>query len=156
MFPRFVQVEQRLADRSIPDVAGRIRQELAAGFAGRVRPGARIAIGAGSRGISNIATIAKTVVDFWKDCGAQPFIFPAMGSHGAATAEGQAECWPTLAFTRRRWAFPCLVRSMWCRWAGHRKGWKPGRGYLLPNSQCAGAGTLPGERKPRGEPGAGG
>jgi hypothetical protein len=91
VFPRFVQVEQRLADRSIPDIAGRIRQELAAGFAGRVRPGARIAIGAGSRGISNIATIVKTVVDFWKDCGAQPFIFPAMGSHGAATAEGQAD-----------------------------------------------------------------
>ena len=82
MFPRFVQVEQRLADRSIPDIAGRIRQELAAGFAGRVRPGARIAIGAGSRGISNIATIVKTVVDFWKvEVVSEPFeiLFDAHG-----------------------------------------------------------------------------
>ena len=53
--------------------------------------GARVAIGVGSRGISNIATIVKSVVDFWKEQGAHPFIFPAMGSHGAATAEGQSD-----------------------------------------------------------------
>jgi hypothetical protein len=50
-----------------------------------------VAIGVGSRGISNIATITRAVVDFWKSKGARPFIFPAMGSHGAATAEGQAD-----------------------------------------------------------------
>ena len=62
-----------------------------AGFASRVRPGARIALGVGSRGISNLATIAKAAVEFWKANGCSPFIFPAMGSHGAATAEGQAD-----------------------------------------------------------------
>ena len=60
-------------------------------FGGRTKPGARVAIGVGSRGISNIATIVRAVVDFWKSKGARPFIFPAMGSHGAATAEGQAD-----------------------------------------------------------------
>ena len=45
----------------------------------------------GSRGIGNIATIVKSVAGFWKSLGMQPFIFPAMGSHGAATAEGQAD-----------------------------------------------------------------
>jgi hypothetical protein len=60
-------------------------------FGGRTKPGARVAIGVGSRGISNIATITRAVVDFWKSKGARPFIFPAMGSHGAATAEGQAD-----------------------------------------------------------------
>jgi hypothetical protein len=56
-----------------------------------VTPGARVAIGVGSRGIANIATIVRAVVDFWKRQGCHPFIFPAMGSHGAATAEGQAD-----------------------------------------------------------------
>ena len=56
-----------------------------------MKPGSRVAIGVGSRGITNIATIARAVVDFWKSAGMQPFIFPAMGSHGAATAEGQSD-----------------------------------------------------------------
>jgi hypothetical protein len=71
---------------------GHIQRELAeAGFAERLPKGARIAIGVGSRGIANIAAIVKSVVDFWKAAGASPFIIPAMGSHGAATAEGQAD-----------------------------------------------------------------
>ena len=90
--PRFVLVEQSFPNRAISDIAGHIHQQLAqAGFGKRVRPGARIAIGVGSRGISNIATIAKAVVDFWKSVGAKPFIIPVMGSHGAATAEGQSD-----------------------------------------------------------------
>lgn len=90
--PRFVQVEQRFPDRSISDIPAHIKQELSqADFAARLRPGSRLAIGVGSRGISNIATIVKSVVDFWKERGVQPFIFPAMGSHGAATAEGQSD-----------------------------------------------------------------
>jgi hypothetical protein len=90
--PRFVQIEQRFPNRAISDISGRIRQELSqADFTARVKPGSRLAIGVGSRGISNIATIVKSVVDFWKERGVQPFLFPAMGSHGAATAEGQAD-----------------------------------------------------------------
>ena len=60
-------------------------------FAARLKPGARIAIGVGSRGIHNIATIVRSAVQYWKDAGMQPFLFPAMGSHGAATAAGQAD-----------------------------------------------------------------
>lgn len=90
--PRFVLAEQRFPHRGIADIPGHIRRELgAADFAGRVKPGARVAIGVGSRGISNIATIVRSVVEFWKERGAQPFLFPAMGSHGAASAEGQAD-----------------------------------------------------------------
>lgn len=61
------------------------------GFGATLRPGARIAIGVGSRGIANIATIARAVAQYWIARGMKPFIFPAMGSHGAATAEGQAD-----------------------------------------------------------------
>ena len=90
--PRLLPVRQNFPDRRIHDIHGEAQRRLGESrFASRVRPGARIAIGAGSRGISNIATIVKSVVDYWKEQGCAPFIFPAMGSHGAATAEGQAD-----------------------------------------------------------------
>src|SRR4051812_14763230 len=90
--PRFVLAEQFFPNRAIANIPDHIRQELSSSdFVKRVPKGARIAIGVGSRGISNIATIVRSVVEFWKEQGAQPFLFPAMGSHGAATAEGQAD-----------------------------------------------------------------
>ena len=60
-----------------------------AGVLSRVDEGARIAIGVGSRGIDNISLITRTVVDLVRSRGADPFVVPAMGSHGGATAEGQ-------------------------------------------------------------------
>src|SRR5665213_1645004 len=91
-FPRFVMAEQSFPDRAIKNIPEHIRQELGSSdMARRLPKGARIAIGVGSRGISNIATIVKSVVEFWKAQGAEPFIIPAMGSHGAASAEGQSD-----------------------------------------------------------------
>jgi hypothetical protein len=91
-FPRFVLAEQFFPDRSIANIPAHILRELAKGdFAARMPKGSRIAIGVGSRGISNIATITKAVVEFWKAQGMTPFIIPAMGSHGAASAEGQSD-----------------------------------------------------------------
>src|SRR5438876_583966 len=91
-FPRLLVVRQNFPDRRIPDVAAEVRRQLAqSGFSGRLKPGARVAIGVGSRGIHNIATIVRSAVQFWRDAGMQPFLFPAMGSHGAATAAGQAD-----------------------------------------------------------------
>lgn len=58
-------------------------------IASRVKPGMRIAITAGSRGIANSALTTKCIADFCKERGAKPFVVPAMGSHGGATAEGQ-------------------------------------------------------------------
>ncbi|MBS1833536.1 MAG: hypothetical protein JST65_12505 [Acidobacteria bacterium] len=92
MFSRMLYVRQHFPDRRLKDIPGEVQKQLSAsGFGANLKPGARIAIGVGSRGISNIATIVRSVVDFWKSKGFQPFIFPAMGSHGAATAEGQAD-----------------------------------------------------------------
>ncbi len=91
-FPRLVVTRQKFPNRRIPDVAAEVRRQLAdSNFAGKLKPGARVAIGVGSRGIHNIATIVRNVVQFWKDRGMQPFLFPAMGSHGAASAAGQAD-----------------------------------------------------------------
>jgi hypothetical protein len=91
-FPRMLVVRQKFPDRRIPDVAAEVRTQLAASnFAVRLNPGSRIAIGVGSRGIHSIATIVRSAVQYWKNAGMQPFLFPAMGSHGAASAAGQAD-----------------------------------------------------------------
>ncbi len=57
----------------------------------KIKPGMTIAIGCGSRGVANVAEVAKAVVTEIKSQGGKPFIFPAMASHGAATAEGQKQ-----------------------------------------------------------------
>lgn len=58
-------------------------------IAAELKPGMRIAVGIGSRGISNLAQIVTTVLDLIRESGAEPFIVPAMGSHGGATPSGQ-------------------------------------------------------------------
>ena len=91
-FPRMFMVRQNFPDRRVHDIPGTVRAQLSqAQFQSRLAPGSRVAIGVGSRGIANIAAIVRAVVAFWKDAGMKPFLFPAMGSHGAATAQGQAD-----------------------------------------------------------------
>jgi hypothetical protein len=57
----------------------------------QIKSGARIAVGVGSRGISNLAEVVGGVIALLKEAGARPFIIPAMGSHGGATPAGQQE-----------------------------------------------------------------
>jgi hypothetical protein len=91
-FSRLLVVRQHFPDRRIQNVRDEVLRELSdSGFGAQLRPGSRVAIGVGSRGIANISTIVRAIVDYWKSRGISPFIFPAMGSHGAATAEGQAD-----------------------------------------------------------------
>src|SRR5262245_41565904 len=67
-----------------------VQAELARlNLAQTVKPGETVAITAGSRGVANIAMIIKAAVQHFQSLGAQPFIVPAMGSHGGGTAEGQ-------------------------------------------------------------------
>src|SRR6266545_844651 len=90
--PRLYLVQQKFPDRALRDVPAEVRRQLSSSpFAARLAPGARVAIGVGSRGIGNLAAIVREVVLWFRDQGARPFLFPAMGSHGAATAAGQAE-----------------------------------------------------------------
>ncbi len=90
--PRLLPVRQLFPSLRLADVREETLKQLAASnFAAKLKPGARVAIGVGSRGISNIASMAGAAVEFWISRGFKPFLFPAMGSHGAATAEGQAD-----------------------------------------------------------------
>lgn len=88
--PRMVRIRQYFDESMIKDVPAVVRAELEReAIASIIRPGSRICLTAGSRGVDNIALVLKTAAAFLKEKGAIPFIIPAMGSHGGATAEGQ-------------------------------------------------------------------
>jgi hypothetical protein len=82
------KVRQLFPSAALKDPLQTLRQHLQQA-APSIAPGARIAVAGGSRGIANIAPFTRAVVDFLREAGAQPFVLPAMGSHGGATAEGQ-------------------------------------------------------------------
>ncbi len=88
--PRMALVRQELYREEIDDVAAAVAEALTGlGARRRLQPGARVAVPAGSRGIDRIAEVLKALVDVLKAWGARPFLYPAMGSHGGATPEGQ-------------------------------------------------------------------
>jgi hypothetical protein len=89
-FPRMFVARQRFPKSTPVDIPAVVAQEFA-GLAGRIKPGARIAVGVGSRGISNLQEIVTAVIEQLRSAGAKPLIIPAMGSHGGATPEGQTE-----------------------------------------------------------------
>ncbi|RDY31153.1 lactate racemase domain-containing protein [Lachnotalea glycerini] len=80
-------------------------------FTKQVHPGMRIAITAGSRGIANVALTTKCLVDFVKSRGAVPFVVPAMGSHGGATAKGQRQILEGYGITKQYIGCP-IISSM--------------------------------------------
>ena len=88
--PRFVRVRQNFPQPPAFDWAHALATEFAK-IQPRLTPGASVAIGVGSRGIANLLPIVTRLVELLKAAGTRPFIFPAMGSHGGATPEGQRE-----------------------------------------------------------------
>ncbi len=90
--PKMVTVRQKFDAPTVADIPSLIDSEFSKpGIRSKVKPGQLVAVGCGSRGIANIDIIAKSVIRGLLALGAKPFIFPCMGSHGAATAEGQKE-----------------------------------------------------------------
>jgi len=99
--PKMIKAVQHYKD--VPRVENpreEIKMKLAQfGLAEKVKPGMRVAITAGSRGVHGMVDVIAQIVQEVKDCGGEPFIFPSMGSHGGATAEGQEEMLRGLGFT---------------------------------------------------------
>jgi hypothetical protein len=90
--PRLVKVRQSFERPQVADVAGELVAKLrAGGTLARVKAGDRVAITAGSRGITGLPLVLKTIASEIRAAGGEPFVFPAMGSHGGATAEGQRD-----------------------------------------------------------------
>jgi hypothetical protein len=110
--PRMARVRQHFAATAVPDIAEALHCELRkSSIAGRVKKDMRIAIAIGSRGVAEIPQIVKVTVEALKALGAQPFIVPAMGSHGGATAEGQTAVLAGLGVTEASAGCP-IVSSM--------------------------------------------
>jgi hypothetical protein len=100
--PAMAKVRQKLASDHILEVRKDVRQKLLdSGLRDKVKPGNRIAVTAGSRGIGGLIELLSGIADAVKCCGGEPFIIPAMGSHGGATAEGQAEILHRLGVTEQ-------------------------------------------------------
>jgi len=108
--PRCAIVRQNFPRRALPDVRAAVRDAIRQAQAlDRLPHCASIAIGVGSRGIANLAEIVTELVACLKQRGLRPFLFPAMGSHGAATAKGQAAVLEKFGLAEERTGAP--IRS---------------------------------------------
>ncbi|MBV9230496.1 MAG: DUF2088 domain-containing protein, partial [Chloroflexi bacterium] len=107
--PDLVLLRQRFPRPRIDDISDAVISALdGADIAAKIHPGARIAIAVGSRGVADIATIVRALVATLRHYGAQPFIIPAMGSHGGATAEGQLSVLTSLGVTEEYAGAPII------------------------------------------------
>jgi antitoxin (DNA-binding transcriptional repressor) of toxin-antitoxin stability system len=109
-FPRMFRVRQNFPTQQVDDVAAEVDRQLARlDLARRVKPGETVAVTAGSRGVANIATILRTTLDHFRRLRAEPFLVPAMGSHGGGTAEGQLEVLASYGITEQ--SMGCPIRA---------------------------------------------
>jgi hypothetical protein len=109
--PRMIRIKQSFDAPILANVSRTVRAQLAQSGLPLRLDGLRIAVGVGSRGITNLQDIVITTVQWLKERGAAPFIVPAMGSHGGATAEGQAQVLAEFGITESCVGAP-IVSSM--------------------------------------------
>lgn len=108
--PKLIKIRQSFDDQHITDITGALRSKLD-GSRIKIKPGSNIAVAVGSRGIGNINQIVKEAVEYIKDQGACPFIVPAMGSHGGATAKGQTALLADMGISKESIGVP-VISSM--------------------------------------------
>ena len=88
--PNMTRIQQQFEAPVLTDLPAAIHTELdRINASAIVKPGETVAVTAGSRGVANVDVAVKATIDYLKALGAKPFVVPAMGSHGGATAEGQ-------------------------------------------------------------------
>lgn len=109
--PRMVRVHQQFDSQVVEDIPGEITRSCPVIFLTESKPVCLWRSPGGSRGIANLSTIMRTVVDFCIRQGAHPFIIPAMGSHAGATAEGQQGMLAALGVTEESCGCP-IISSM--------------------------------------------
>lgn len=110
--PRVVKIRQKFQVTEINDIPGTMHQEFAkADIGDRIKKGMRIAIAVGSRGMDKIPELVRLTVEEIRQRGGEPFVVPAMGSHGGATAAGQAKVLANLGVTEESVGCP-IISSM--------------------------------------------
>lgn len=107
LMPRLYRIRQTQVIPYLENPEAEIEKQMTP-YLDRIKPGSRVAVAAGSRGIYNYARMIKTIVNMIKKAGANPFIIPAMGSHGGATAEGQVEVLHSYGITEESMGAPIL------------------------------------------------
>ena len=137
--PPVIHVRQQLSDEAVVDIEAATAAAMEP-LRARVRPGMRIALTAGSRGIRDKPAVLRAAGATLRTMGADPFIVPAMGSHGGGVAEGQVELWPTSGSPKHRWRCPSGRRWRRSSWPGSTAGRGPprphrGRGRRDPRRQ---------------------
>ncbi|MEJ2730136.1 MAG: DUF362 domain-containing protein [Deltaproteobacteria bacterium] len=111
-FPLFYRIQQRFDDTCLKDVAGAVCDEFARFKpATKIRAGQRVAIGVGSRGTHDLKVLVETVVACLRTMQLEPYVIPAMGSHGGATGRGQAQVLAELGITEESVKAP-IVSNM--------------------------------------------
>lgn len=105
LIPQIVKIKQNFNAVKIDDVGMKTAQEVSRAGGG-IKPGARIAVAVGSRGIKNLRQIVAAAIGEIKKLGGDPFIVPAMGSHGNATPEGQKEVLASYGITEKLLGVP--------------------------------------------------
>lgn len=111
-FPRMVKVRQQFPAPVVKDLVETLRREMIKpGVGETIKPGMRVAVAVGSRGVAEIPTLVRVTVEEIRKRGGQPFIVPAMGSHGGATAAGQEQVLANLGVTAEAAGCP-IVSSM--------------------------------------------
>jgi len=109
-FPKMYRIRQAFDPQKIDDIPAEIRTGMATlSLESKITPGQTVAVACSSRGVTNYGVIVKKVVTSLKAMGLNPFIFPAMGSHGSATAKGQQQVLAHLGITEESTGVP--VRS---------------------------------------------
>ncbi|MGG2199492.1 MULTISPECIES: DUF362 domain-containing protein [Paenibacillus] len=107
--PKMVRIRQKFDATRLEDPVAVLRTELnKPGAMDRIRPGQRVAVAVGSRGVAHIADFTRATVEAIQAAGAHPFIVPCMGSHGGATAEGQVDVLHHLGVTEEAMGAPIL------------------------------------------------
>jgi hypothetical protein len=107
-FPRLLTVRQVFKNTREEDPAAATHRELAR-LRGVVQSGMRVAVTVGSRGIRNLPIIVRAAGEWFRDAGAEPFVIPAMGSHGGATVAGQLELLSHLGIAESAVQMPILA-----------------------------------------------
>jgi hypothetical protein len=111
-YPTFFRVKQRFDVTSIKNVAQAVREEFADFKPGpKIRPGQSVAVGVGSRGTHDLKILVETVVGCLRAMQLNPYVIPAMGSHGGAVAEGQIQVLADLGITEEAVQAP-IVSNM--------------------------------------------
>jgi hypothetical protein len=106
-FPSLYRIQQRFNVASIDDVTQAVRDAFANfDFPDKIRPGQTVAIGVGSRGTHDLKVLVKASVECLIAMRLEPYIIPAMGSHGGATGEGQAQVLAELGITEDAMGVP--------------------------------------------------